>query len=218
MSLFPKKQYCHNCAGWHPKYLKGCPYSKYIKPNERSMKTTELLTEIDDLLSRLEDYTHGKDGDDITKMRGKIIEAQKQPAISKEGVPTDAEIGKAAREFEQQDIYLNTEIGRTLVVVSFEAGAKWLHSRISSPSHSSIVIVLRETEPHKIIDAGPWKVRVEDYEAQAAAIHKLYTSTPAYKEAEERPDRGKTLKEHLGGESSCCCDTILVCPIHCPKD
>lgn len=32
----------------------------------------KLLEEIDDLLARFEDFTHGKDGDDITKMRKKI--------------------------------------------------------------------------------------------------------------------------------------------------
>lgn len=31
-----------------------------------------LLTEIDELLAHLEDFTHGKDGVDITKMRYRI--------------------------------------------------------------------------------------------------------------------------------------------------
>ena len=34
-----------------------------------------LLLEIDDLLAHLEDFTHGKDGDDITEMRYKINQA-----------------------------------------------------------------------------------------------------------------------------------------------
>jgi len=37
----------------------------------------ELLNEIDELLTRLEDFTHGKDGEDITKIRGKIQEQLK---------------------------------------------------------------------------------------------------------------------------------------------
>lgn len=32
----------------------------------------ELLREIDELLAHFEDFTHGKNGDDITKMRSKI--------------------------------------------------------------------------------------------------------------------------------------------------
>ncbi len=32
----------------------------------------ELLLEIDDLLAHLEDFTHGKDGEEITKIRKKI--------------------------------------------------------------------------------------------------------------------------------------------------
>lgn len=32
----------------------------------------KLLYEIDDLLAHLEDFTHRKDGEDITKMRAKI--------------------------------------------------------------------------------------------------------------------------------------------------
>ena len=32
----------------------------------------DLLIDIDELLARLEDYTHGKDGEDITKMRNRI--------------------------------------------------------------------------------------------------------------------------------------------------
>lgn len=38
----------------------------------------ELLNEIDELLTRLEDFTHGKEGEDITKIRGKIAEALRQ--------------------------------------------------------------------------------------------------------------------------------------------
>lgn len=40
-------------------------------------KIKELLEELDTLLSRLEDYTHGNDGKEITIMRGKIIDQQK---------------------------------------------------------------------------------------------------------------------------------------------
>lgn len=32
----------------------------------------ELLFDIDELLARLEDYTHGSDGEDITRMRRRI--------------------------------------------------------------------------------------------------------------------------------------------------
>lgn len=42
----------------------------------------ELLNEIDELLTRLEDFTHGKDGEDITKTRAKIAEALRKPAVS----------------------------------------------------------------------------------------------------------------------------------------
>jgi hypothetical protein len=42
----------------------------------------KLLEEIDDLLTRLENYINGKDGDDITEMRYKIREALKQPVVS----------------------------------------------------------------------------------------------------------------------------------------
>lgn len=31
-----------------------------------------ILEEIDELLARFEDFTHGKDGEEITKLRGKI--------------------------------------------------------------------------------------------------------------------------------------------------
>lgn len=33
-----------------------------------------LLIEIDDLLAKLENYVHGQDGEEITKMRAKIQE------------------------------------------------------------------------------------------------------------------------------------------------
>lgn len=35
-------------------------------------ESKELLNEVDDLLVRLEDYTHGEDGRDVTKIRNKI--------------------------------------------------------------------------------------------------------------------------------------------------
>lgn len=38
----------------------------------------KLLNEIDALLTRFEDFTHKKDGEDITKMRGKIALALRQ--------------------------------------------------------------------------------------------------------------------------------------------
>lgn len=37
-------------------------------------ETAKLLSEINDLLAHLEDFTHGKDGEDITKMRKRIYE------------------------------------------------------------------------------------------------------------------------------------------------
>jgi hypothetical protein len=42
----------------------------------------ELLNEIDELLARFEDFTHEKDGEDITKMRGKIALALRQYNVS----------------------------------------------------------------------------------------------------------------------------------------
>lgn len=42
----------------------------------------ELLNEIDELLAHFEDFTHGKDGEDITKMRGKIASALRQYNVS----------------------------------------------------------------------------------------------------------------------------------------
>lgn len=39
----------------------------------------ELLNEIDELLTHLENYVHGKDGNDITEMRYKIRQALLQP-------------------------------------------------------------------------------------------------------------------------------------------
>lgn len=42
----------------------------------------ELLYEIDNLLMKLEDYTHGKDGDEITAIRHKIVEALRQNNVS----------------------------------------------------------------------------------------------------------------------------------------
>lgn len=42
----------------------------------------ELLNEIDELLSHFEDFTHGKDGEHITKMRGKIALALRQYNVS----------------------------------------------------------------------------------------------------------------------------------------
>lgn len=38
----------------------------------------ELLTEIDELLAHLEDFTHGQDGEDITRLRHKIAKHQHQ--------------------------------------------------------------------------------------------------------------------------------------------
>lgn len=37
-----------------------------------------ILNEVDELLARLEDYTHGEDGDDITDMRSKISKTLKE--------------------------------------------------------------------------------------------------------------------------------------------
>lgn len=42
----------------------------------------ELLNEIDELLAHFEDFTHGKDGEDITKMRGRIALALRQYNVS----------------------------------------------------------------------------------------------------------------------------------------
>lgn len=42
----------------------------------------ELLNEIDELLTHLENYIHGKDGKDITEMRYKIRQALLQPVVS----------------------------------------------------------------------------------------------------------------------------------------
>lgn len=42
----------------------------------------ELLNEIDELLARLEDFTHGKDGEDITKTRAKIQKELGQVSVS----------------------------------------------------------------------------------------------------------------------------------------
>lgn len=38
-----------------------------------------LLNEIDDLLAHFEDFTHGKDGENITKIRGKISKVLSEP-------------------------------------------------------------------------------------------------------------------------------------------
>jgi len=43
----------------------------------------ELFEQIDELLSRLEDFTHGQDGEEITRLRGKIAKAQ-QSELEKE--------------------------------------------------------------------------------------------------------------------------------------
>lgn len=39
---------------------------------EKQKSSPEILEEVDELLARLEDFTHGKNGEDITKLRGKI--------------------------------------------------------------------------------------------------------------------------------------------------
>ena len=43
----------------------------------------KLLNEIDELLCHLENFTHGKDGNDITEMRYRIREALRQPNVIK---------------------------------------------------------------------------------------------------------------------------------------
>ena len=47
----------------------------------------KLLNEIDELLCHLENFTHGKDGNDITEMRYKIREALRQPDVIKSVCP-----------------------------------------------------------------------------------------------------------------------------------
>ena len=42
----------------------------------------KLLNEIDELLTHLENFTHGKDGDWITETRYKIQKALRQPIVS----------------------------------------------------------------------------------------------------------------------------------------
>jgi len=69
--------YARNCLGTefetHPAYKKlkedflaGC--------KAKDLQYKSLLNDIDELLCHLEDFTHGKDGDDITKMRKRIID------------------------------------------------------------------------------------------------------------------------------------------------
>lgn len=45
-----------------------------------------ILEEIDDLLARFEDFTHGKDGEEITKLRGKINKFRVPRDVEKEGM------------------------------------------------------------------------------------------------------------------------------------
>lgn len=44
-----------------------------IKINNYSIIKKELLEDIDTLLARLEDFTHGRDGDEITSLRKKLM-------------------------------------------------------------------------------------------------------------------------------------------------
>jgi hypothetical protein len=44
----------------------------FEKKRSSFLPSPAILEEIDELLARFEDFTHGKDGEDITKLRGKI--------------------------------------------------------------------------------------------------------------------------------------------------
>ncbi len=72
----------------------------------------ELLNEIDDLLCHLENFIHGKDGNDITEMRYKIIEALRQPDVSSnEGNQIEfnkkvAEVALPTRCINEAEIYM----------------------------------------------------------------------------------------------------------------
>lgn len=48
-----------------------CEYITSISP-VLPEKEKELINDIDDLLARFEDFTHGKDGDEITQIRKRI--------------------------------------------------------------------------------------------------------------------------------------------------
>lgn len=70
----------------------------------------ELLNEIDELLSRFEDFTHGEDGENITKLRGKIELALSTPSQLPVNPPNsvyDVSVMLVKREEEitDEDIY-----------------------------------------------------------------------------------------------------------------
>jgi len=47
-------------------------YSRLSDLEKETVAARSLLCEIDEVLCRLEDFTHGSDGDAITRVRGKI--------------------------------------------------------------------------------------------------------------------------------------------------
>lgn len=55
-----------------------------MKITKRKKAMKELLNEIDELLAHFEDFTHGKDGKDITKMRGKIAMTLRQCNVNEQ--------------------------------------------------------------------------------------------------------------------------------------
>jgi len=83
------------------------------------MKTAiDIANDIDEILTRLEDYTHGKDGDDITRCRGYIIDLRAKLKKQPTGYSKD-DVAVEKRMINPRKIYMchwcnSEEVGREM--------------------------------------------------------------------------------------------------------